>query len=128
MRAPYEYALIRVVPSVERGEFVNAGVLLFCESRSLLKAMVELDEARLVALFPQVDLPLVHRHLSGFDCICRGGSTAGAVGMMPLRERWRWLTAPRSTILQTSPAHGGVAEDLDALSERIMSTMVRSVR
>ncbi len=126
MRKPYEYALIRVVPSVERGEFVNAGVVIFCDSLSLLKATVELDEARLLALCPRVDLDMVRRHLAGFDCVCQGGTAAGPIGTMPVRERWRWLTAPRSTILQTSPTHGGLSDDLDALVQHIMNTMVRS--
>jgi len=126
MRVPYEYALIRVVPNVERGEFVNAGVVIFCDSLWLLRATVELDEARLLALCPHVDLGVVRRHLQGFDCVCRGDAASGPIGAMPLRERWRWLTAPRSTILQTSPTHGGLSDDLDALVEHLMKTMVRS--
>ena len=126
MRAAYEYALIRVVPRVERGEFVNVGVLLYCDFSSTLQATVELDEARLVSLHPAVDLPLVRRHLAAFGCICKGGASAGPIGSMPLLERWRWLTAPRSTIVQTSPVHGGLSDDLDALVGRIMSAMVRT--
>lgn len=125
MRVPYEYALIRVVPSVPRGEFLNVGVLLFCEARSVLRASIELDEGRLTALHPGVDLALVRRHLAGFECVCRGDADAGPVGELPPRERWRWLTAPRNTILQTSPAHGGVADDLDALVEHILACAVR---
>lgn len=124
MRVPYEYALIRVVPSVERGEFVNAGVLLFCESQSVLCATVELNEARLIALCPRVDLSLVRSHLSGFACVCRGGAEAGPVGVLSQRERWRWITSPRSTILQTSPAHGGATDDLNALVAHLMASMV----
>lgn len=125
MRVPFEYAIIRIVPNVDREEFVNAGVLLFCEAKSLLSATVELDDQRLLALCSTVDLGFLREHLTGFESVCRGGCEAGPLAEMSLRERWRWLTAPRSTILQTSPAHGGVAEDLDAVVERVLVHMVR---
>jgi hypothetical protein len=125
VRVSYEYSLIRVVPSVEREEFVNAGVLIFCESRSVLRATIELNEARLLALCPRADLSLIRTHLAGFECICRGGAEAGPFGLMPIRERWRWITAPRNTILQTSPAHGGLTDDIDAIVEHMMTSMVR---
>jgi hypothetical protein len=125
VRVPFEYAVVRIVPHVDREEFVNAGVLLFCEAKNLLRATIELDENRLCALCPNLDLALVAEHLTGFERVCRGGAQAGPLEKLSLRERWRWLTAPRSTILQTSAPHGGVAEDLDAVVERVLERMVR---
>lgn len=131
MRAPYEYAVLRVVPRVEREEFVNAGILLFCEARDVIVSRAELDETRLLALWPDVDLDLVRAHLEATDRICRGGPDAGEIGELPTRERWRWLVAPRSTVIQTSAAHGGLAEDgtsIDAIAERLLDRMVRAPR
>jgi hypothetical protein len=124
VRAAYEYAILRVVPDVAREEFVNAGVLFFCEDRGVLGARVELDEPRLRVLAPNADIELVRGHLSALARVCKG-KDAGPIGELPLRERWRWLVAPRSTILQTSPPHGGVTDDLDAVVERLLQTMVR---
>ena len=121
MRCPFDYAVVRVVPHVEREEFVNAGVILFCESRDFLASRVELDEARLLALAPDVDLDLVRRHLEAIPRVCEG---KGAIGRLTIRERWRWLVAPRSTIVQTSPAHGGLGEPEEAL-EHLMARVVR---
>jgi len=125
---PFEYAVVRVVPLVEREEFVNAGLLLFCEGSGLLTVRLELDEARLLALAPDVDLDLVRTHLATLAPICRGGPEGGPIGLLPVRERWRWLVAPRSTILQTSAPHGGLAEDPDAVAERVMDRVVRRRR
>lgn len=125
MRVPYEYALVRVVPHVEREEFVNAGVLVFCESQNVLRACIALDEARLVALHPRVDLGLVRSHLSSYESVCRGEDDAAPMRSLSHRERFRWLTAPRNTILQTSPAHAGLTEDLDRLIEHVVASMVR---
>jgi hypothetical protein len=121
----FDYSIVRVVPHVEREEFVNGGVILFCEARDLLVARIELDEARLRALAPDVDLALVQRHLLAIPRICAGGPDAGPIGALTLRERWRWLVSPRSTILQTSPPHAGFAEEPEAAMERILSASVR---
>ena len=129
MRAPYEYAALRVVPRVEREEFVNAGILLFCEARDVIVSRTELDARRLLALWPDVDLALVRAHLEATDRICKGGPEAGEMGRLPTRERWRWLVAPRSTVIQTSAAHGGLAEDgmsTEAIVERLLERMVRA--
>jgi hypothetical protein len=122
----YDYALIRVVPRVERGEFVNAGVVVSCKAGRFLRARIELDEARLSALDPGVDLEAVRAHLAAFAAICAGGADAGPIGLLPARERFHWLTAPRSTIIQTSPVHGGRCDDADALVERLLEHMVRA--
>ena len=122
----YDYAVIRVVPRVDREEFVNVGVIVSCPSRDFLDCRIEVDEARLRALFPGIDLDLVRRHLGSIPAICRGGDEAGPIGKLPPRERFRWLIAPRSTIIQSSPAHTGRCDDPPALMEHLLETMVRS--
>lgn len=124
----YDYALIRVVPRVERGEFVNVGVVLSCKAGGFLEARIELDEARLRALDPAVDLDTVRSHLGAFAAICAGGDGSGPIGALPPRERFRWLTAPRSTIIQTSPTHSGRCADHAAVIERLLDVMVRPPR
>jgi hypothetical protein len=113
---------------VEREEFVNAGVIVSCPDRKFLEAAIELDEARLVALDPSIDLEAVRAHLAAIPAICAGGPSTGAIGRMPPKERFRWLTAPRSTIVQTSPAHAGRCDDPAGLMEHLLATMVRPAR
>jgi len=122
----YDYAVIRVVPRVERAEFVNAGVIVSCQDASLLEARIELDESRLLALDPGVDLAAVRRHLATIPAICAGGEAAGPIGRLSRRERFDWLTAPRSTIIQTSPVHAGRCTDPQAAIEHLLETMVRT--
>jgi hypothetical protein len=121
----YDYALIRVVPRPERGEFINAGVILSCPTLRLLEARIELDPRRLQALCPSVDLDLVQAHLASFPAICAGGATAGPIGRLTPRERFHWLTAVRSAAIQTSPVHTGRSTDPLAVLERLLATMVR---
>lgn len=121
----FDYAVLRVVPRVDREEFINAGVVLYCLSRSFLGARVELDERRLLALAPEVDLGVVRTHLEALPRICAGGADAGPIGQLPQKERWHWLVAPRSTILQTSPVHSGLCEDPAVALESLMDQMVR---
>jgi hypothetical protein len=122
----YDYALIRVVPRVERGEFVNVGVVLSCKGGRFLQARVELDEARLRALDPGIDVEAVRGHLAAFAAICAGGADAGPIGQLPARERFHWLVAPRSTMIQTSPVHSGRCADHATMLERLLDTMVRT--
>jgi hypothetical protein len=124
----FDYAIVRVVPRVERGEFINAGVILFCLTKRFLSAKVELDERRLLALAPEVDLELVRGHLQAIPRICTGGRVAGPIGQLPQKERWHWLVAPRSTILQMSPVHSGLCEDPAQSLEHLMDRMVRLPR
>ena len=124
-RSSFDYAIVRVVPRVERGECINAGIILFCLTHRFLDAKVELDEKRLLALAPEVDLELVRGHLEAIPRICAGGRKAGPIGQLPQKERWHWLIAPRSTIIQCSPAHSGLCEDPDVSLERLMNRMVR---
>lgn len=121
----YDYAIVRVVPKVERAEFVNVGVIVSCAARDLLLARIELDERRLLSLDPTLDLESVRAHLAAIPTICAGGEGAGPIGRLTTRERFHWLVAPRSTIIQMSPAHTGSACDLDAVVERLLRTMVR---
>jgi hypothetical protein len=121
----YDYALIRVVPHVERGECINAGVLVCSTSRAFLQARIALDEARLLALAPDADIAAVSASLAAFARICAGGPQAGPIGQLPLRARFDWLTAPRSTIIQTSPVHSGRCSDLEGAMERLLDRMVR---
>ncbi|HEX6707459.1 MAG TPA: DUF3037 domain-containing protein [Albitalea sp.] len=121
----YDYAIVRVVPRVDRGEFVNAGVILSCAAAGFLRAFIELDEDRVRALDPSADLDAIRAALAALPRICAGGDDAGPVGRLSLRERFDWLVAPRSSSIQTSPVHTGRCDDLDSAAERLMQRMVR---
>ena len=124
-RNSFEYAVIRVVPRVERGEFINAGIVLYCRARSFLDTHVALDVARLRALSPETDPAEVARYLEAFQRICRGEPEAGPIAKLTQRERFHWLISPRSTVIQTSPAHAGLCLDPAATLEHLMVTVVR---
>lgn len=124
-RCAFEYAVVRVVPRVEREEFINAGAVVFCYALDYLGAAIELDAARLRALAPGVDVDEVRRHLDAIPRVCAGGPDAGPIGALPLMERWRWLVAPRSTVVQTSAAHAGLCDDPAAVLARVMDRAVR---
>lgn len=121
----YDYAIVRVVPRVERGEFVNAGIILSCDVERILMARIELDENALLALDAGVDLEVVREALATIPLICAGGASAGPIGNLSERERFHWLVSPKSTIVQTSPVHTGQCADLDAALEQLMRSMVR---
>jgi hypothetical protein len=121
----YDYAIVRVVPRVERGEFVNAGVILSCAAQGLLQAAIELDEARLLALDPGADLPGIRAGLEAIPLVCAGGTAAGALGRLSTRERFHWLVAPRSTAIQTSPVHTGRCATPALMLDELMRKMVR---
>jgi len=125
---PFDYSVVRVVPRVERGEFVNAGVIVSCPGQNYLKARVELNAERLAALDPGFDRETVERHLNAIPIICEGGAQAGPIGLLPQRARFHWLVAPRSTIIQTSPVHTGFCEDGDRMLEHLFDRMVRTPR
>lgn len=120
----YDYAIVRVVPRVEREEFINAGVIVSCQQTGFLRAAVALDEARLCALDPQVDLDTVHRHLQALVAICEGRAEGGPIAQLPLRARFHWLTAKRSSIIQTSPVHTGLCQATEVALARILQRMV----
>jgi hypothetical protein len=122
-RTSFEYAAIRVVPRVDRAEFVNAGVILFCLSRNYLAARVDVNEARLRALWPDLDLDAVARHLSAIPAVCQG---EGPLGGLSRRERFHWLVSPRSTVIQISPVHAGLCEAPEAALDDVFHQLVTS--
>ena len=124
-RSVFEYAIVRIVPRVERGEFINAGVVLFCRTRRFLGARIDLDIARLTALAPDLDIAPIQEQLDHILLVCEGGAAAGPIGLLPQSERFRWLVAPRSTIVQPSPVHSGICDDPQAALDRLMASMVR---
>jgi hypothetical protein len=126
-RSCFDYAIVRVVPRVERGEFVNAGVILFASTSAYLQSRIALDETKLLALAPHIDVALVQSYLDVIPRVCAGGAAAGPIGALPQRARFHWLVAPRSTIIQTSPMHSGMDENLDAALERLFNKFVRTV-
>lgn len=124
-KATFDYAMIRVVPSVERGEFLNVGVIVFCSERHFLEAKIELDCARVKAFAPNIDQETIEEYLQTIPRVCAGGKAAGTIGQMTQRERFHWLVAPRSTIIQTSPGHCGLCDDPAVVLERLLEKLVR---
>jgi hypothetical protein len=122
--SPYDYAVIRVVPRVERGEFVNVGVILSCPARDFLDARIHVEAARLEALHPELDVELLRNHLATIPLVCRGGPAAGPIGELPARQRFHWLVAPRSTQIQTSVVHTGRCIEPGAELQRLLECMV----
>ncbi|GAB2973952.1 DUF3037 domain-containing protein [Saccharothrix stipae] len=120
----FEYALLRAVPRQERGEFVNVGVLVYCKALEFLGARVHVDERRVLALDPFLDVEVLRAHLEHLGLSCDGVPTAGPVSRTSAGQRFRWLTAPRSTIIQTSPAHTGLTDDPDAELDRLLAALV----
>jgi Protein of unknown function (DUF3037) len=121
----YSYALIRVVPRVERGEQLNVGVVLFAREQDFLEARIELDRERLRALAPDVDVDGVARHLQMFQWIAQGAAQGGPVAALPASERFHWLVAPRSTVIQTSPVHVGRSANPTQALDELMTELVR---
>ena len=124
-RCTYDYAIVRVVPRVERGEFVNVGAIVSSDAENHLAAGFAVDQARLRALDPQIDLNTVHTALAAIAAVCSGCAAAGPIGKLSLRERFHWLVAPRSTIIQTSAVHTGRCDDLASALEHLLDRMVR---
>jgi hypothetical protein len=122
MRTPYEYAIIQAVPRIERGELINVGVVLYNQRLDFLAARTHLHEERLLALDPQADLPAITGALASWEATCTG---AGAAAVMKPGERFRWLVAPRSTILRAGPVHMGLAEDPATELDRLLELLVR---
>ena len=124
-RSSFDYAIVRVVPRVERGELLNAGVIVFCLEKDFLQAKVEVDEPRLCALWPEIDLDLVRQHLEAIPKICAGTPDSGPIGRLSIRERFHWLVAPRSTIIQISPVHAGLCDHPEQALEELFCKVVR---
>ncbi len=121
----YDYAIIRLVPRVERGELLNVGVILFCRARRYLNARIEFDTGRLQSFWPNLDLDLILEHLAVIPLLCRGGEEASPLGILSPGERFHWLVSPRSTIIQVSPVHSGLCQDpsekLDSLFTQLVA-------
>jgi hypothetical protein len=124
-RNAFSYAILRVVPSVERGERINAGVVLFCRQRGFLDARVALDERRLAALAPELDAGVVRAHLDGLVRVAEGDSAAGPIAALPQSERFGWLVAPSSTVVQPSEVHTGLCEDPGRTLDELFDELVR---
>lgn len=125
---PYDYAIFRVVPRVEREEFVNVGVIVSCPARNFLEARFEVDEQRIAALDSALDMGSIRTHLAAIPAICAGGPHAGPIGQLSQRERFHWLVAPRSTTIQPSAVHTGRCKDPTEVLEHLLNTMVRPPR
>jgi hypothetical protein len=120
----FEYAVIRIVPRVEREEFVNAGVILYCNRLRFLGVAFELDERRLLALYPALDIAAVTEALDSFQRIAKGGNEAGPIGRLDTPSRFRWLTAIRSTVVQTSRVHPGLCTDAGLALDHLFAELV----
>lgn len=120
----FEYAFIRAVPRVERQEFINVGVILYCRSQRFLDLKINLNQRKINCLDGNADIELFKRVLNGFKNVCEGSATAGPIGRLPAAERFRWLTASRSTIIQTSPVHPGFCVQPSITLEKIFLEMV----
>jgi hypothetical protein len=123
-RSSFDYAIVRVVPRVERGEQINAGVIVFCKTLDYLGARIALDRARLAALDPSLDADEVERTLELIPRICAGDPGAGPIARLSLAERFHWLVSPRSTIIQPSVVHSGLCDDPPATLDHLIATMV----
>jgi len=122
----FEYAVLRVVPRVEREEFLNVGIILYCPKQKFLQTLFTLDETRLRTLFPGIDIPEIQQHLEAFRHIALGNPEGGAIGALDIASRFRWLTATRSTVLQTSKVHPGFCGDPAGALQRLHSQLVLS--
>lgn len=122
--APFQYAVIRIVPHQARGEFINAGVILYCADPRFLQARISFDPKRLRALDPEAEIAQAEKHLAAIPKICAGGMDAGELGKLSAAERFRWLTAPRNTLIQTSPVHTGLTENPEKTLQHLLESLV----
>ena len=120
----YDYAVLRVVPRAEREEFVNVGVVLHCAELAFLDCRVAVNETRLRALWPEIDIQMIRRHVEAFPRVCAGDASAGPIARLSRRERFQWLAAPRSTVIQVSPIHSGLCESPAAALEELFRRLV----
>jgi len=123
-RQLFEYAVIRIVPRVDREEFLNVGVVLYCSKQKFLQALYTLDQERLTIFSKAIDLEEVEKYLVSFQKICHGGREGGPIGQLPIAERFRWLTAVRSTVVQTSPVHPGLCMDAEEAIHNLFDRLV----
>lgn len=123
-KATYEYAIVRIVPKVEREEFFNVGVLLFCKRKSFLGIKYEIDPQKLEALAPEMEYAQLHKHMKAWEQICKGAPAGGTIGEFEISDRFRWLAATRSTIIQSSKTHSGLCSDPEIELENLFRTFV----
>lgn len=121
----FEYAVIRVVPRVEREEFINVGIIVYCRAQGFLQTSWALHENRLRAFSDELDTAELHERLQAFERICAGRRTGGAIGQLAIAERFRWLTATRSTVVQTSAVHPGLCTDAGETLARLFAQLVQ---
>jgi hypothetical protein len=121
----FEYATIRLVPRVEREEFINVGIILYCASEGFLQTKFEVNPLKISAFCPETDLYEVTDRLNAFVRVCAGGPAGGPIGQLPIASRFRWLTAARSTIIQTSPVHPGACESAEKTFQRLYAQLVQ---
>lgn len=121
----FEYSVIRIVPRVERSEFSNVGVILYCPAQRFLQTMFEINREKLLAIYKEVDLEEIKDRLKAFEQICKGSAKGGTIGKLPLASRFRWLTAARSTVLQTSPVHPGFCRDAEETLMKLHAQQVQ---
>ncbi|HSV40076.1 MAG TPA: DUF3037 domain-containing protein, partial [Nocardioidaceae bacterium] len=122
---PYQYVVLRCVPRVDREEFLNVGVVLYCQADDFLEARTHVTRARLQALAPTIDIDTVCAHLGAIEAVCRGDAAAGAAGEKPLGTRFGFVTAPRSTVVQPGPIHGGLTDDPGRQLDHLLDRLVR---
>jgi hypothetical protein len=120
----FEYAVIRVVPKVEREEFLNVGVILYCAKQKFLQIKYDVNEERLSAFCKEPDCKMLRDYLKAFEQVCAGSAEAGEIGKLPIAERFRWLTATRSTVVQTSKVHPGLCKDAGEKLEKLFEELV----
>ncbi len=120
----YDYAIIRIVPYVERGECINIGIILFCRTRRFLGMLLHLDQQRLSVFAPQLDFPSVQQQLEHLLWVCDGKEGSGPIGQLPQSERFHWLVAPRSTIVQSSSVHSGMCSDPEVTLQDLLKKLV----
>ena len=121
----YDYVMIRVVPKVEREEFINVGVILSCKEKKFLEARIELDEEKLKSIDKEIDLEVIKSHLKAIEAIAVGKDDSGSIGKLSQMERFHWLSSPKSTIIQTSPVHSGYCKNPADTLEHLVQTMVK---
>jgi hypothetical protein len=126
MPASFDYAVIRIVPRVEREEFINAGVIVFCLEKRYLAARVDFDAGRLKALWPDADAGLIRERLQAMERVCAGDPAAGPIAKLSQRERFHWLISARSTMIQPSPVHSGLCDGTDGLLDRLAKQFLNS--
>ena len=120
----FEYAVIRVVPKVEREEFLNVGVIVYCAKQKFLQTKYNVDKKRLCSFSEKTDIKMLKEYLNGFEQVCKGSVEAGDIGKLPIAERFRWLTATRSTVVQTSKVHPGLCADAGKMLEKLFEELV----